>query len=341
MGRNQGSSLATIEKHCEWILRKLLTDKNVTKDEFTTHFLALSKQAGKTKTNWNPDWSRAKHATSACLRTLSIEFDGSKDNEITLLAVFEGVTVSSGSFRPDIDFAFKQKIGQMLATFLKGKRTSVFLGSGSTVFHIANAMKKNGQYKQLFWTVNIALAAALCGMDDPPVSKISIPEAVLETHSFRFATMQEPGWAPAMVIVGADGWRFDTEKSEVYFYGNEQSVADNTNLFVKNATHSVIYCLDSSKIQAGLDPYPNSGPRIHSPRKGVLRILVTNEEPPGQVQEYFKNDGWIIVADEADWANVEEKLQHMETAAKKGTKTAVTASARTRASKNVEVTIVN
>jgi hypothetical protein len=90
--------------------------------------------------------------------------------------------------------------------------------------HSGDFNGRTGQYEQLFWTVNIALAAAWCELEQPPVDKISIPEAVLETKTFRFATMQLPAWSAAIVVVGADGCLIEEteQKTErVILYANE------------------------------------------------------------------------------------------------------------------------
>ena len=151
----------------------------------------------------------------------------------------------------------------------------------------------------------------MCESDKPPVDKISIPEAVLETKAFRFATMVEPGWSAAMVVVGADGCYFSKEDQKVTLYANEEAVAKNTDLFVKNATHTIIVCLASRKI--GRDR--NSGPIIHPPRtvKGVVRALVTDDKLPREIENVFKRERWTIITCQDDWKDLPAPRSPTET----------------------------
>ena len=221
------------------------------------------------------------------------------------------------SFVSEEDANAKMKIGDLVASFISEepvKDKSVFLGSGSTIFHVGLRMWEYGRhYEQQFWTVNIALAAAWCERFDPalrtPVTQISIPEAVLETHTFRFATMRPPRWSPAIAIVSADGCFFK-EKEGVVLYGNAEAVAQNTNLFVENATHSVLCCLSSEKIQKGFAEIPNAGPPIFPPtRRSVVRVLVTNEPPHEVAARAFRAGGWLIVAAQNDWTEVRKIIE--------------------------------
>ena len=54
--------------------------------------------------------------------------------------------------------------------------------------------------------------------ESAPVSKISIPEAVLDTQSFRFSTMPGAGWPLTISIVAADGCFYYKDKKEVVLY---------------------------------------------------------------------------------------------------------------------------
>lgn len=293
------ASESKIEIHCAWIANQLRDRGVATKAEFENQFRHEAKK------NLGPDWSNAKYATIGVFNAQGVKLDNAKTDEIRLSGPFPRSMHSSPRFRPDEDYSSKQRIGRLVAGFLKDKKIAVFLGSGSTVYHVGIAMCELGPYDQLLWTVNIPLASHWCEVKNPPVAGISIPEAVLETKTYRFATMKPPGWASAMVIVGVDGIRYD-RKGEVYLYGNEQSTADNTNLFVENATHSVIYCLTSRKVHFG--PFSNSGPRINPPSKGILRVLVTDKPLSRDVGDAFRKDDWIIVAEENDWKQVETIL---------------------------------
>lgn len=297
-----------VEKQCRWILEQLRSKRRVRFEEFESAFAGSD---GAAPAKLRPDWSRAIRAVATTLGELRVPVEV-LNSGLKLNGELEPARYTTKRFRPDDEFAAKQKIGDLVASFLrsdKSGRVSVFLGSGSTIYHVGLKMREHGPYEQrLFWTVNIALAAAWCESEEPPVDKISIPEAVLETKTFRFATMREPGWAAAMVIVGADGCFYNSEEQTVTLYANEESVAKNTDLFVNHATHTVMVCLASKKI--GFDR--NAGPIIHPPRKGVIRALVTDQRPHQEIANVFEREGWTIVTEEKDWAALPEPKPPVE-----------------------------
>jgi hypothetical protein len=312
-----------MERICRWIYLQLQEHRNVTKEDFLKKFgkdpngKDLHKDKQKTLlTHWN----RAFHAVHAIL---SLQGAGVRKNRSSLaLPERAGADEDRQSavsrytterFQPNRESTAKEHIAGLIAPFLENtllRGKTIFLGSGSTIFHVG--LKMCGRrYDQRFVTVNIPLAAAWCEYPNPPVNKISIPEAVLETQTFRFSTMPGPGWPLTISIVGADGCFYDEAKNEVTLYGNEESVATNTSLFVQNTRHSVLFCLTSAKIKRGFAQNPNTGPPISPPKKGVIRVLVTDERYQECVK-VFEKDDWMIVTEESDWDPVLKRMREGE-----------------------------
>ena len=294
----QDSTVETLmEVHCEWICDQLRKSGRVTKKQFVSEF-SKGQEA-----KLGPDWSRAMNAVKAILKQLSIEVE-ERGPSLVLKGTFEPSRYKTKNFQPNQDADAKQRIGELVARFLKDEDLSlgmsVFLGSGSTIFRVGCEMCKYGPYEQLFATVNLPLANLLCEHDPPPVDQISIPEAVLETKKCRFATMQKPGWTPATVIVGADGCHYDSERGEVFLYAMDEAVARNTNLFVQNATDLVIVCLASRKIGFAR----NMGPLIFPPRRGVRRALVTDKPPFEAIAKAFEKNSWVIITEYSHWVGL-------------------------------------
>jgi hypothetical protein len=296
-----------VERHCRWICQRLRENGVVTRSEFIAYFEAGNPASERPKLN--SDWSRDMHAIKATLEELGIEVNIDEDRAaLCRLGPLEPVRYVSRYFESNRDIAAKGRIGELVAKFLRDEelcgRMSVFLGSGSTIFHVGRRMMDHGPYKQLFVTVNVALASLWCEADQPPASKISIPEAVLETETFRFATLKRPGWTPAIAIVGADGCHYDEEKDEVFLFAMDDSIANNTNLFTSSATDLVICCLASGKI----DYFGrNMGPRIYPPRKGVRLALVTDERPFVTIARAFEKGGWSIVTEYEHWKQLPKR----------------------------------
>lgn len=314
-----------MELVCGWAYQQLRDVGRVSRDDFLAHLAEIIKT--KKQTNLQSLWNRVIHAIHAVLtiQGTTSTIDGSSlilsDNEELQEADSPLWRYTTGRFQPNRESPAKKKIGDLIAGFLsepllKGK--TIFLGSGSTVFHVGLSMREAGRpYDQRFVTVNIPLAALWCGLavdtSVPPVSNISIPEAVLDTQTFRFTNMPGPRWPLTVSIVGADGCVYDEEKKEVVFFGNEESVATNTSRFVQYTKHSVMFCLTSTKIKLGFAQAPNTGPPISPPKKGVIRILVTDERYPKSITPLEK-DGWMIVTSEDDWEPVRKKMQEGESA---------------------------
>jgi hypothetical protein len=82
-------------------------------------------------------------------------------------------------------------------------------------------------------------------------------------------------------------------------------------LFVQNTRHSVIFCLTDTKIKMGFAQNPNTGPPISSPKKGVIRVLVTNKRDQNSAQA-FEKDGWLVVAELNDWEPVLNRMRESE-----------------------------
>jgi len=313
------------ERMCRWVRERILVGGKVTRSEFFKEFEKRDERDSNRDQRLSPNWHRASHAVRAILQ--SPQFDvGINKSELTLTKTGKSQDAGSPadryrttSFHPDVEGGAKQHIGQLIAEFLTNDllaEKTIFLGSGSTVFHVGLAMRDSKKhYKQRFVTVNMALAAEWCMEPErAPVSKISIPGAVLDTQSFRFSTMPGPGWPLTISIVAADGCFYDRDKKEVVLYGNEESVATNTNLFVQNTQHSVIFCLTGAKLRRGFMRLPNTGPPILPPKDDVIRVLVT-EDPYETAVGALEQDEWMIVTEQKDWARVLDAMRKGETAA--------------------------
>lgn len=292
-------------KQVEWICDRLREFGGVSREEFVDHFLGGS--PGKLDT-LKADWCRAKNAVKAVFQ--SLEMSVVEQNATLVLTIPIGLPqFATEHFQSDQDFEAKQRIGYLVADFLSNKSLSrlmsVFLGSGSTVFHVGYKMCERGKYEQLFFTVNVPLAALWCQQKNPPVERVTMPEGVLETDRGRLATIQTPRWTPATAIVGADGFHFDPNKNEVSFYAMNESVALNTNLFVKNAKDLVVVCMAGSKMGFGR----NMGPLIDLPRSlGVRRALVTDKHPDKIIAAAITGAGWTIITKPEDWGRLPKPL---------------------------------
>ena len=292
-------------KQVEWICNRLRETGTVLREQFLKHF--LEGNPGKLDT-LKADWCRAKSAVKAVFQSLGM--DVVEENATLRLTVPIGLPqFATEHFQSDQDFEAKQHIGSLVADFLANKALSrlmsVFLGSGSTVFHVGYKMCGREKYGQLFFTVNIPLVALWCQQKNPPVEKVGIPEAVVEIDRNRLATIQKPRWTPAIAIVGADGCHYDPDKNEVSFYAMNEAVAINTELFVKNASDLVVVCMASRKIGFGT----NNGPLINPPRsRGVRRALVTDKPPDKIIAEAIIAGGWTIISKSEDWRRLPKPL---------------------------------
>jgi len=313
-----------MEKICAWAYERLCTVGHVNRKDFLARFLDPALEDRKKKKEENnllSNWNRAIHAIYAILSQSGTKISKERSGLILAAKVaFEDdqsalSRYTTDRFQPKADKEAKQHIGKLIASFLAKPRLrgkTIFLGSGSTIFHVGLEMCEAGhQYDQRFVTVNIPLAAVWCEKKVPPVNKISIPGAVLDTQTFRFSTMPGPGWPLTVSIVGADGCVYDWDKEELVFYGNEESVATNTNLFVQNTRHSVLFCLTSRKLEMGFAENPNTGPPILPPKKGVIRVLVTDKCEENTVKA-FEKYGWMIVTEDRDWVPVLGQIEKGE-----------------------------
>jgi hypothetical protein len=301
-----------VELYSAWICARLLEEGKVEKRQFLDQFSelndgqrSLAQQKLETE-RLGPHWNRIIHTVKVTLKMMNVETEiRTRPASIVLKSTFEPSEYPSKTLKVNEDYDAKVTIGGLVAKYLKKVETSVFLGSGSTVYHVARKMCDNGPYQQRFATVNIPVANLLCKHVSPPISRISIPEAVLETGTCRFATMQKPGWTPATVIVGADGCHYNPRRGDALFYAMDESIAQNTNLFVQDASDLVIVCLTSLKIGFGRD----KGPLIYPPPKGVRCALVTDKMPHPEIEKAFKKDGWVIITQDKDWEELGEPAE--------------------------------
>lgn len=294
-----------MEKYVSWILSQLKGTGSASRE----NFLAAFGSKGKLES----DWARAKHAVKAMLSYLNYPMEEENGNIICPNKLIPS-WFSSNTFQSNQEIAAKQHIGDLVARFLKDEnlcgRMSVFLGSGSTIYHVGVKMIEYGPYPQLFATVNLPLVMSWCASEKPPNNQISIPEAVLVTNTCRFSTIQNPKWIPAMTIVGADGYYFDRANQEAKLFAMDPSVAANTSLFVRGASDSVIICVASAKLDyLGR----NKGPYIdpEDARKNNLRLaLVTDKRPHEEIAKAFEKAGWVIITEFKDWKRLPPITAH-------------------------------
>ena len=158
--KNRAKQTNQVEQQCAWIVKQLGETRRVTHQGFVERFSGTGDPVPE---KLKSDWSRSSRAVAATLNALSIAVAASAD-QLKLVGTLKPARYTTRRFRPDEDFEAKQKIGDLVATFLKSEqsgRVSVFLGSGSTIYHVGLKMAEHGPYEgRLFWTVNIPLAAA-------------------------------------------------------------------------------------------------------------------------------------------------------------------------------------
>ncbi len=272
------------------------------------------------------DWNRAFHSVRGVLSFMGIPHNGSPDGISLATRIPRNYSAQAFKTTEDPDFEAKARIGDLVAKFLRNGAVcnleeSVFLGSGTSIFHVGLAMcrqsQQYGAYPQLFATINIALASLWCTQETPPTGKLSIPRCVLEASTFRFETLQadedeQRGWTPAMVIVGADGCYYDKSAKKIRLYGKSNSVADNTNLYVRSAKTTVIYCLSSRKMGGR-----NDGPRLRMPENGIVRAIVTEKENiPPEIHKAFTDEKFEIIARDADFEKIRKRRHAIDAAEK-------------------------
>jgi DeoR/GlpR family transcriptional regulator of sugar metabolism len=226
-----------------------------------------------------------------------------------------GKAFATQGFKADTAYDAKKKIGRLVAEYLAKpelqEKMSVFLGSGSSVFHIGGAMceiaesfrsqDKKSPYEQNYVTVNIPLAAYWSMQLHPPVKEVTLPGGEIDTDQFRFVRQKDPSRPSAMVVFGADGVYYNPELGTVTLYANSEAIAAITNHYTRTASHSVICCLSSDKMDTR---GRNQGPPIVLPGHHVGRVLVTNQALEKNIGDAFARGGWSIVTDERGWGNL-------------------------------------
>lgn len=288
----------------------------------------LCKQRKVLRGNLKDDqWSRVKSGILGVLGAFDYSIDAS-DKAISLNDP-EPTRFESEFFRPYDQIESKDKIGKLVAYFLRYvKDRNVLLGSGSTVYHVGKNMIKLVEqhptlkrYRQLFWTVNLALAAELSITDKDVISRVSIPEGQLRTMTFRFSRIRRPEWYCPIAVVSADGCYFepskiDGEPPEANLYANEVAVAENTNLFIDQAVDTVICCLSSSKLEYRAGNGQNAGPPIKKPsddpkKKGVNWYLVTDKKLGEMETQSLTRSNWKIITKLDDWLDGKKSIRDL------------------------------
>lgn len=270
-------------------------------------------------------WSRIRSAILGVLG--AFDFPVELKGRSIELPVAEPKAFESEFFRPFDDLLAKDQIGMLVSYFLRYvSDRNVLLGSGSTVFHVGRNMIKLVEkhprlrrFRQLFWTVNLALAAELSTTKSDVISRVSIPEGQLRTMTFRFSQIRPPSWYCPIVVVGADGCYFDSPDRNTLnanLYANEAAVAANTNLFIDKAVDSVICCLASRKIAYEQGEGQNAGPHITMPvqakeKEGVNWYLVTDKEPGDRERKALEKANWKIVTKLEDWVGGNGEIRNL------------------------------
>lgn len=300
--------------YCKWLVEELKRKREVSRAEFELQF--------KPDKLIPADWSRVSRSVHATLH--AIGYDIVLDRSTKLILKNSGPRrFANRFFQPNELSAEKNRIGWLVAHYLKKQANRhVLLGSGSTVFHVGRNMQqiaaKVGQYEQLFWTVNIALAALWCEDNESPVDRLQIPKGELRTATFRYASMENPDWNCPIAVVGADGCYL--HDSVASLYANETSVAHNTNHFASRALDSVICCIVSEKLIYDRSLGQNAGPPIHGPHKepekrGAIKwFLVTDKKLDPNKHPKIRalaDAGWKIVADLPDWTEKDAKEEDL------------------------------
>lgn len=298
------------EDYCEWAYDQLITTGFATQKAFLERYCdsnGVGKKDHKEENRLRSEWSRVKHTLLALLRRLGADIKkaGRADLRLVSNARFsqhsELEQYTNERFHPAVEREPKEFIARLIAEFLQMELLAdktIFLGSGTTIFHLGLQMREQGHYDQRFVTVNIPLVTAWCKQGNKAVDWITIPAAEIDTRSFRFSTMPEFPFPLTVSIVGADGCFYDGER--VVLYGNRDPVSANTSRFVENTMHSVLVCLTSSKIEKGFSKNPDTGPPISPPKKGVIRVLVTDRIAE-EASKAFQRDGWFVVTEMGHW----------------------------------------
>jgi hypothetical protein len=213
------------------------------------------------------------------------------------------------AFDPTTNDEAKRSIGNTMAGLLhKIDEMHTFLGSGTTCYHVGLAMERlvqeTGQpYRQIVWTVNIALAARWCNRSEHwPVRRVHVPEGVLDPMTYRYSQIaRKPDWFAGFVVFSADGAFLNKETGKMDFYANSEEVKQATSFFISKATNAVFCCLTGDKLVAA-DRY-KSGPTILLPENpdAPRRCLVTHGTLKPEVEAALKHDKWEIVRSVDEW----------------------------------------
>lgn len=303
------------ERGAKWIAETLKNTHKVTKADYEEYFKSQDTPVG------DDDWSRTSRAVQGALEGIGQAASFDDDGAIVLSSDPEA-RFENRQFKPSENSEQKSRIGWLVAHYLKHRQDrNVMLGSGSTVFHVGKCMcaiashRNGGPYQQLFWTVNIALAAMWCEKSiQAPVARVQIPKGELRTRTFRYESMDPPKWNCPIAVVGADGCYFHNDKAALF--ANEDSIATNTNVFMSSALDSVICCIVSDKLKYVQNEGQNAGPPLENPppvekRGGVKWYLVTDKleldkkgDPVDNPKlERLKVNGWNLVSELSHWSS--------------------------------------
>lgn len=203
-------------------------------------------------------------------------------------------------FRVNDNWDGKDRIGECVGTYLNQTDREVFLGPGSSVFHVGRHIEKSVEDR--YNTINPAIAAEWASRgpmcNNPPPDQLTVIGGVLDTARFRYPTMRKPddeNRRYSIVVAGADGALVHDKTCALLF--RDYSFANITNRFLSMALHSIVICLTSVKMKS---ENMRTGPHLYLPsRKSVIRkFVVTDAEPEFEIRQKFwqQHEVAILVA---------------------------------------------
>ncbi|HUE73465.1 MAG TPA: hypothetical protein VMP01_21485 [Pirellulaceae bacterium] len=298
--------MSAVYGHTKWITAQLqVNDKRgVAKSAFLANF-GIEEKVG------DPPWSDAANGAKGTLEALgyAVELTKGAKSALRIITRPENKEFANPAFDPSANMEAKSAIGDAMAWLLDEiDDMHTFLGSGTTCYHVGLAMerfaKKEGRpYRQIVWTVNIALAARWSNMQEHwPVRRLHVPEGVLDPMTYRYSQIaRDPNWFAAFVVFSADGAFLNKETGNMDFYANSEEVKQATSFFIGKATNAVFCCLTGDKLVS--EERYKSGPTISLPLNvnAPVRCLVTYGVLKPEVTTALKKEGWHIVRSVDDW----------------------------------------
>ena len=224
------------QERAEWVCNNLVA--GVTLEQFKEHASKVAAAKGGTTPldgTLRGDFSRLAHGICAALRKMGVPvvFEGGRIQT----PIIEPTPFSTEKFPSEEKAQEKRQIGTLVAAHLKKKpwnRLSVLLGSGTTVYWVGRAIGEQGNYSQVFHSINIPVLAHWSKMENAPVKKVTVPEGVFDIETFRYGSMNDFTNVKkvGIAVIGADSCLYDAAKPSVELFANEVPVGQITNRIV-------------------------------------------------------------------------------------------------------------